>query len=111
MIAFTLPDQYLTRHWSATWVGFDTLLLLSFAVTGLAARRSGQGLRTATTVTATLLLCDAWFDITTASTTNNLVASVVTAAAGEIPLAAVLLYIVSRSQRRRAHEAPGSWRL
>ncbi|HKT05261.1 MAG TPA: hypothetical protein VJT31_37570, partial [Rugosimonospora sp.] len=98
----TLPDRYVTHHWSTTWVGFDILLLISFAATGtaaLAGRRRGHALWAATLVTATLLGCDAWFDVTTAGAGASLTDSVVTAAAGNLPLAAVLLLLGYRSLR------------
>jgi hypothetical protein len=102
MLAFTLPDRYVAHHWSTTWVGFDILLVASFAATAVAAllaRRRGQALWAATLVTATLLTCDAWFDVTTASTTSSLVSSLVTAAGGNLPLAALMVYLGYRSLR------------
>jgi hypothetical protein len=100
-LAATLPTRYVTQHWSLTWVGFDTLLLLSFAFTGWATLRRSRSVWAATAVTATLLLCDAWFDVTTASTTADLTISAVTAAGGELPLAAALIYLARRPIRRR----------
>jgi hypothetical protein len=98
-LAARLPHRYVAHHWNATWVGFDTLLLLSFAVTGWTAWRHSQAATAATAVTITMLGCDAWFDLTTASTSADLVTSAVTAVAGELPLAAVLGYLVRRTVR------------
>lgn len=101
MLAMTLPQRYVTHHWDTTWVGFDILLLASFAATGiaaLAARRRGHALWAATIVTATLLCCDAWFDITTA-TRASLASSVVTAVAGNLPLAGLMLFLGYRALR------------
>ncbi|HEY2675056.1 MAG TPA: hypothetical protein VGJ07_32405 [Rugosimonospora sp.] len=95
-LATTLPERYVTQHWSVTWVGFDSVLLLSFAVTAWATLRAGRAVWAATAVTATLLVCDAWFDITTASTASDLTASAITAA-GELPLAALLVYLARHS--------------
>src|SRR5262249_32356817 len=89
------------NHWSATWVGFDILLLVSFATTSWTAWRRSPAATAATAVTVTLLGCDAWFDMTTASTTSDLMASAITAAAGELPLAAVLIYLTRRALRPR----------
>jgi hypothetical protein len=96
LLAVTLPDRYVTHHWSVTWVGFDSALLVSFGVIAWAAWRRRAALLPATVVTATLLGCDAWFDVTTASTTSDLVASAVTAAVGELPLAAALIWLAAR---------------
>lgn len=103
VLALTLPDRYVAHNWSTTWVGFDVLLLVSFAVTGitaLAGRRHGQAFWAATIVTATLLTCDAWFDVTTASNTASLTSSLVTAVGGNLPVAALMLFLGYRSLRR-----------
>jgi hypothetical protein len=71
------------------------VLVLSFAVTGWATLRGARTVWAATAVTATLLLRDAWFDITTASTAADRIASAV-AGAAEVPLAALLLYLARR---------------
>jgi hypothetical protein len=110
MLAFTLPERYVAHHWSTTWVGFDVLLVASFAVTGVTAllRRRGQAVWAGTLVTATLLTCDAWFDVTTASTTSSLVSSAVTAAAGNLPLAALMVFLGYRSLRHSSSADRGS---
>jgi hypothetical protein len=95
VLATTLPDRYVADHWSTTWVGFDTLLFISFATTAWAAWRHSRAVWAATVVTATLLGCDAWFDITTASTTADLITSAITAAGGLL-LAAMLIYLICR---------------
>jgi hypothetical protein len=106
VLAATLPDRYVAAHWSTTWVGFDTLLLISFATTAWAAWRRSRAVWAATVVTATLLGCDAWFDITTASTTSDVISSAITAAGG-LPLAAILIYLICRPPHRPAqHPAP-----
>ncbi len=93
MLAGSLPDRYVTLHWSTTWVGFDSLMIASFAVTGLLTWRHHRARWAAALVTATLLACDAWFDVSTASTVPDLVGSAITAALGELPLAALLIYL------------------
>jgi hypothetical protein len=97
-LANDLPDRYVTLHWSTTWVGFDSLLMLSFAVTGLATWRHHRARWAAALVTATLLACDAWFDVSTASTVPDMIGSAVTAAAGELPLAALLVFLAYRGR-------------
>jgi hypothetical protein len=108
MLANSLPDRYVTLHWSITWVGFDSLLMLSFAVTGLATWRHHRARWAAALVTATLLACDAWFDVSTASTVPDVIGSAVTAVAGELPLAALLLILAHRGREaaRPAERVP-----
>jgi hypothetical protein len=92
VLAATLPDRYVTNHWNITWVGFDVLELVSFAVTSWAAWRRHPAASAATVVSVTLLACDAWFNVTTISTTADLIATAVTAAAG-LPYAVALVYL------------------
>ena len=98
VLAASLPDRYVTNHWNVTWVGFDILELVSFAVTSWTAWRRLPAARAATAVSITLLVCDAWFNTTTIVTTADLITSVVTTGAG-LPYAVALLYL---RQPRRA---------
>ena len=92
VLAASLPDRYVTNHWNVTWVGFDILELVSFAVTSWTAWRRSPAAPAATGVSVTLLACDAWFNMTTISTTADLIASAATFAAG-LPYAVALLYL------------------
>ena len=67
LLAITLPPRYVAGHWTLTWVGFDIILLGLLALTAWLAWRRRQALVVAAFLTAALLACDAWFDITTAS--------------------------------------------
>jgi hypothetical protein len=89
-LALTLPDKYVTYNWTATWVGFD-ILLLSFIVTTviLGFLRRQLLILTAFT-TGVLLVCDAWFDVMTAAPADTWL-SVLTAGLAEVPLAIVLI--------------------
>jgi hypothetical protein len=86
-----LPPYYRAGGWRAAWVGFDIGLLLVFAATAWAAWRRRQVLIACLIVLATLLCCDAWFDITLDWGTGGFMVSVLTAALVELPLAAVAL--------------------
>jgi hypothetical protein len=100
VLAATLPDRYVTNHWNVTWVGFDILELLSFAVTAWTAWRRSPAAPAATVVSVTLLACDTWFTMTTIATTADIITSAVTAVGG-IPYAVALLYL------RQPRRAPG----
>src|ERR1039458_10171582 len=64
VLALTLPRYYRAGDWRGAWVGFDMALLVAFAVTAWAAYRRRQVLIICLVVLATLLCCDAWFDVT-----------------------------------------------
>ena len=67
LLALTLPRHYVAGHWRLTWVGFDIILLAALAATAWFAWRRRQAVVITAFITATLLTCDAWFDVTTAS--------------------------------------------
>ena len=71
VLAATLPRYYRAGGWRGAWVGFDLAVLAAFAVTGWAAWRRRQILIICLVVLATLLCCDAWFDVVLDARTNG----------------------------------------
>lgn len=107
-LAISMPTGYQSRAWSAAWVGFDILLLLALTGTIVAAMLGRQIVIMLAVFTATLLLCDAWFDIVLDWGTSDVWGSLASAAFVEVPLAAFLLHrarkIVRVAILRRWHE-------
>lgn len=66
-LAATLPRTYTTGHWRLTWVGFDCALAPMLAATALLALWRPQLVILTSAMAGSLLLCDAWFDTTTAA--------------------------------------------
>jgi hypothetical protein len=91
VLVVTLPPHYRAGGWSAAWVGYDVVLFLGFAATAWAAWRRRQVLILCLVVLATLLVCDAWFDITLDFATRGFAFSVLLAVLVELPLAVVAL--------------------
>jgi hypothetical protein len=89
-LAITLPDKYIAYNWLTTWVGFDALILLFLSTTAVLGLLRRQLLVLTAFTTGILLICDAWFDLMTAAPVDRWL-SVLTAVAGELPLAAVLI--------------------
>jgi hypothetical protein len=89
LLAATLPRYYRSGGWRGAWVGFDIALLLAFASTGWASWRRRQMLIICLVVVATLLCCDAWFDVVLNAHTKGFQASLLSALLIELPLAAV----------------------
>ena len=88
VLAVTLPRYYRSGGWRGAWVGFDVLLLVTFAITGWAAWRRRQVLIVCLIVLATLLCCDAWFDVLLDARTKGFEVSLLSALIIELPLAA-----------------------
>jgi hypothetical protein len=91
ILAVTLPRYYRSGGWRGAWVGFDLALLAAFAVTGWAAWRRRQVLIICLVVLATLLCCDAWFDVVLDARTSGFMLSVLSAVFIELPLAALAI--------------------
>jgi hypothetical protein len=93
LLGIKLPRHYMAGHWRLTWVGFDIVLLGCLALTAWLAWRRRQAVIVAAFITATLLICDAWFDITTASGHADVIVAVASALLLELPLAALLFSV------------------
>jgi hypothetical protein len=88
LLAATLPHYYRAGGWRGAWVGFDIALLATFAATGWASWRRRQILIICLVVLATLLCCDAWFDVVLDARTSGFELSLLSAIVVELPLAA-----------------------
>jgi hypothetical protein len=95
----TLPPHYRAGGWRIAWVGFDVALLLVFVATAWAAWQKRQILILCLVVLGTLLLCDAWFDVTLDLRTHSFSLSLLTALVIELPIAALALTAAYRLLR------------
>jgi hypothetical protein len=107
LLAATLPRYYRAGGWRGAWVGFDLALVLAFAATGWASWRRRQILIICLVVLATLLCCDAWFDVVLDARTAGFQLSLLSAIIFELPLAALailgarrLLRVTNAAMRR-----------
>ena len=90
-LAVTLPERYIARHWAATWVGFDLLLLTMLVLTLIGGWKRKQFLLPAAFASGVLLVCDAWIDVMTSQGGDDLTQALLTALLVELPLAFVLI--------------------
>jgi hypothetical protein len=91
ILAVRLPGYYRSGDWRGAWVGFDVALLAALAATGWAAWRGRQVLIICLIVLATLLLCDAWFDVVLDLRTPGFQLSLLSAVAIELPIAGLAI--------------------
>jgi hypothetical protein len=100
-----LPSRHVAEHWDAAWTGFDVILALTLLATAWACFRRPGLSRGLAAVSGTLLLCDAWFDVLTASPGTDLEIAILLALVGELPLATVcfLLAIGTTGSLTRAN--------
>lgn len=90
VLALTLPSRYKAGGWRGAWVGFDTAELLALAAVAWTAWRGKQLLIVCLIVSATLMCCDAWFDLTLDWGTPAFSFSLMSALFAELPLAAMM---------------------
>ena len=95
-LAARLPRHYVAGHWAVVWIGYDAALLAALGWAAWSLWRRQPIAIAATIVAATLLLCDAWFDVTTSAPGSDLAVSLSTALLVEIPLAASLIVVSYR---------------
>jgi len=100
-LGMTLPQRHTAPHWDLTWVGFDVMLLVSFAGTAAFGLLRRQLLVVSAVATGVLLICDAWFDVTTAGPDGRWL-SIASALLVELPVAALALNTALRLLRLQA---------
>lgn len=99
-LALSLPKENLEHHYRLTWTGFDLILVLAIYLTAHRAFRLDARVIYPATVVATLLVADAWFDITTSTSAADATQALILALVVELPAAAFSLYVAHRVGRR-----------
>jgi hypothetical protein len=119
----TLPSRHLQAgYYDLAWGGFDLALATLFVATGVGLLGRRLWVQSTATATATMLLCDAWFDVLSSRPGQERLTAVVLAFAAELPTAVVCLMIarhveeaaeraqryalIARRLRRRDRSAP-----
>jgi hypothetical protein len=114
LLNLTLPRTYVVNRWDSVWTGFDLALLAAIVATAWAAWRRRQLLIAFSIVCATLVLCDAWFDVMTAAPGRDEGLSVASALLVELPFAAMLILVARNllrlTYRRMRHLSGASGR-
>jgi hypothetical protein len=96
-----LPRRHVAHHWDLAWTGFDVAIAATLAVTAFGLARRPALVPTSATVAATLLVCDAWFDTTTAGDDTQLWVALLLAFGVELPLAVICIWLARRSRTVR----------
>lgn len=101
-LSFSLPVRFRAQDWNVAWVGFDSALIIVLAATAWAAWFRRQILAATSIVAATMLLCDAWFDVNTSLGTKYQSLTLVTALVANVPMAACFIWLARRIMLRTA---------
>ena len=97
VLASTLPPVITARHWPAAWAGLDGMEAAGLITTGVALIRRYRWLCLPAAVTSTLLVVDAWLDITTSAPGSAVTVAVAMAIFAELPLAGLCAVLAIRS--------------
>jgi hypothetical protein len=97
-LGFSLPERQVSHHYDIAWVGFDIFELIALGATGYLALRRSRYLALASASAATLLVCDAWFDVLT-SPRRHVLESIVLAVVIELPLAVICAWLSYHTER------------
>lgn len=110
-IAYDLPRRHVARHWDVAWAGFDVMMAALLLVTAYGAARRAVWLQSAAAASATMLVCDAWFDIVTSGRGADLAMSLASGAIIELPLAIICVWVARNAERAQDYFAAAGGRL
>jgi hypothetical protein len=90
----TLPNRHLqTGYYDLAWGGFDVALAALLVATGAGLLRRRLWVQSTATAAATMLVCDAWFDVLSSQPGGERLIAIVLAVLVELPSALVCLLI------------------
>jgi hypothetical protein len=97
-LSMTLPDHARTHNYRLAWVGFDVLLIVVLLITAYLAARGNPMVGLLAGCAATMLVVDAWFDVTT-SNRQEVGVALLLAVVAEIPLAVLCGWVALHVDR------------
>ena len=95
----SLPSRATADNWDVAWAGFDVAIAVTLLATAVGALRCAPWTQGVAASAATLLFCDAWFDVMTSKNTHEFEMALLMALAVEGPLAIVCLWVARNSER------------
>ena len=101
----TLPGRHLqTGYYDLAWGGFDVALAALLVATGVGLLCRKLWVQSTATAAATMLVCDAWFDVLSSSPGQERLVAIVVAVAAELP-SAVVCFLIARHVEEVAERA------
>lgn len=95
-LSMSLPKEAMDGHWALAWVGLDSGEALALVATGRFLKRADNHCTLTAAAAAVLLLTDAWFDVTAATSEGELAIAIGMAVCVEIPVAIVCAVLALR---------------
>jgi hypothetical protein len=98
-LAVTLPARHVQQNfYNVAWTGFDVALAAAIVATGIGVLWRRLWVQSAATCAATLLVCDAWFDVLSSNAGIDRLEAILMATFPELPTAAFCIYIAHHSE-------------
>jgi hypothetical protein len=101
ILAATLPSTYQVGHWKLAWIGLDCGTAIAAGLTAYLLHKRNRYAALTAMAAGTLLLADAWFDVSTASAGFDRTLSLTEALLLELPLAFCAFMVAAREVRRQ----------
>jgi hypothetical protein len=99
VLGISLPATESARHWAIAWMGLDVMETTALAVTGWLVLRRDVRVVMAASAASAFLLADAWFDITTAQPTWDVLQATMLAVFVELPLVVLCATVAVTASR------------
>ncbi|WP_203590524.1 hypothetical protein [Streptomyces sp. SID13031] len=106
ILAVTLPPTYSADHWQLAWIGLDLAIAATAGLTAFLLHRRDPRAALAAVAAGTLLVADAWFDVTTAGPGLDHNLALAQALILEAPLAILAFVLASRTLAAIARSVP-----
>ena len=89
-LSIDLPSSYVAKNWDIAWVGFDSGLLVTLALTLWAVWKQRQVSIISSAICGSILIIDSWFDVATSHGGRDFYSALATAVFLQVPFALVL---------------------
>jgi hypothetical protein len=100
ILAATLPSTYQAGHWKLTWIGLDCGTAIAAGLTAYLLHTRNRYAALPAMAAGTLLMADAWFDLSTAAAGFDRSLALAEALLLELPLAVCAFVVAARELRR-----------
>jgi hypothetical protein len=100
ILAATLPSSYQAGHWKLTWIGLDCGTAIAAGLTAYLLHKRNRHAALTAMAAGTLLVADAWFDVSTAAAGFDRTLSLTEALLLELPLAVCAFVVAARELKR-----------
>lgn len=104
ILAVTLPSTYQANHWKLAWIGLDLAIAVTAGLTAFLLHRRDPRAALTAVAAGTLLMADAWFDVSTSGPGLDHNLSLAQALVLEVPLAICAFVLASRTLTPRRPE-------